>query len=334
MSKGGSRRAFVGALGALWGAPLSAAVALNAQPPGDPRLTTHPQLARALELLNAKRWRELARLVRGHPPDSACVLLDDLGDQSAVDLDTEGLARETFGSTILGALYVNWGWRYRGSGWASSVTEEMGQAFDARLRTARERLDAAVAQDGDDGVAFNFLFRTLKGLSQVGALHTGWAAFERAARKPVRAFAQVADAMSPRWFGSEEYILAFARAQQRALEPASHGLIAQAANEHIFGRMRASGPQAAYAFAAQVGVLGEVGAANDAYMAGGSIEDVYQARYAHGHFSFFFSFLGLHDLARAHLNGLGDFVAAPWDTLDDPIASLEAARALAGIGAT
>jgi hypothetical protein len=258
--------------------------------------------------------------------------LDDIADQSLVDRDLDGLANEDMGSTVAGALLVNWGWRYRGTGVASTVSEDMGRAFEERLRLARTQLEAAVAANHNDGVAFNFLFRTLKGLSDVAAAQTAWSQFETASRKPIRAYSSFGELLTPRWFGSEEFVVGYARTQQAALEPSSRALIAWAANEHILPRWRRSF-QEGFEFASSTGVLGEVGAAHDAFSAGRD-EDVYRAQFAHGHFAFFFWFVGLHDLARPHLVALGDHIVAPWARLGDPIVALQSARDSAGISAT
>lgn len=297
-----TRRAMLAFVGAVV-ARQASATAQSPTPPGDPRLNNHPYLPACLQHLNAKRWADLTTIVRNVTPDSACVLLDDLGDQSDVDLDLAGLTDNAMGETVAGALLVNWGWRYRGTGWARSVTNEMAQAFAERLRTARSHLEQANVADPNDGVAYSFLFQTLKGLSEVQAMATAWPSFQRAERKPIRAYVAFADALTPRWFGSEEYLVGFARTHQAALEPTSHALICYAANEMILSRLRSS-VQTAIEFASQAGVLGEVGAAHDAFLAGAPDQDLYRVRFAHGHFSFFFSLLGLHDLARPHLAGL------------------------------
>lgn len=330
MTGGFTRRTVVGAACGVGGL-VQPAHGQSAPGPGDPRLVNHAGLGAALELLQRGQWQDLSALVSEQTPDGMCVLLDDLGNQSPVDLDMSALTNEANGNTISGALLANWAWRYRGSGAASAVTSTMAQAFSDRLRRARIQLDAAIAADEDDGVAFNFLFRTFKGLSDVQAMRDAWPKFEAATRKPIRAFASFADALTPRWFGSEPIMVTFTRSQQMALEPTSHALIALAANEHIFTRWQDS-LEAAMSFGSDFGVLAEVSAANRSFLAA-TDADIYRARFAHGHFSFFFSFLGLHDLARPHLLNLGNRIASPWTRAEDPVELLQRARALAGIRA-
>jgi len=303
--------------------------------PQDPRLNHHPDLPSALAHMRAQRWSDLTALVSQLPPDSAVVLLDDLGDQSDIDVDLAGLNGSSAGLTIQGTLLVNWGWRYRGSGAAGSVTDEMGAAYEERLRRALESLRAAIAADANDGVAHSFLFRTLKGLSAIDQLEPAWRAFENVTRKPVRAYSQFADALSAKWFGSDELMLGFARANQRSLEPASHALICQVANEVLLRHWRRDGVGAAIDFASRQAVLGEVGAASDAFRALPAPTDFWQTNYANAHFSFFFGFLGLNDHARPYLRSMGDSIAGPWALFgDEAFRMLERARTAAGIEST
>jgi hypothetical protein len=326
-----SRRLFAGSAVACF-APSAWAIV---PPPDNPRFNQHPELQTALGHVRSAAWTELAALVARLPPDSACVLLDDLGDQSEVDLDLSALDRSPMALTTRGALLVGWAWRYRGAGWSSSVSEEMGRAFSERLLRARADLEAAITADSNDGIAYTFLFRALKGLSAVDQLTPAWEAFQNAVRKPVRAFSGFADALSAKWFGSDEVMLGFARTHQRALEPASHALICQVANELLMAHLRRGGVEAGGNFAGQQGVLGEVGAANDAYIALPAPDDFYQANFANGQFSFYFSFLGLSDYARPHLQSMGRLVSGPWTLFgDSAFDMLERARTAAGLATT
>jgi hypothetical protein len=262
------------------------------------------------------------------------VLLDALGDQSEVDVDLAGLASVPAAFTARGALLVSWGWRYRGSGASSTVTDDMAAAFAERLRRARGDLQTAVAEDPNDGVAYSFLIRTLKGLSAVDALAPTWEAFLNAERKPIRAFAGCADSLAAKWFGSDELMLGFARTYQRALEPTSHALIPQVSNEMMLSILRSRGVEAAVAFAGQQAVLGEVGAASEAFSSVPAPDDFYQANFAYAQFSFYFSFLGLSDLARPYLQSMGDALAGPWALFDEEAFAMAArARQAAGLSA-
>jgi len=330
-----TRRRLAAALaGAGVFAPRAAFAQAQAEPPGDPRLANHPRMAEALAHLRARRWRALAQIVRAQTPDGACVLLGNLGDQSEVDLDLVGLERQPMGRTIKGALLVDWGWRYRGSGMSSTVTDEMFNAFEARLTRARTELEAAVAQDGDDGVAFTFLIRLLKGLSQVPAMSAAWEAFQGAARKPIRAYSGYADALAAKWFGSHDFMVAFARLNQEALLPASRALVVQAYHEIIFSLMRGGDAQAGFAFAMQPSVFDEVAAANEAFHAGPVTDDFYQRAFAHAQFSFFFSLVGMNDLARPHMVALGQWIGGPWTLFPDPPGLFERYRQTLGLSAT
>jgi hypothetical protein len=298
---------------------------------------SHPDVTMALSHLQARRWSDLGTLVGGLRPDSACVLLDDLADIAAVDADISGLSEAPLGHMIAGAMYVNWAWSYRGTGFGSTVVGDRAQAFEDRLVLARENLERAIDADLNDGVAYNFLIRTMKGQSDIPALDSLWRSFEsiEVQRKPIRAFAGLADVLSAKWFGSEELMLGFARTQQRALEPASHALICQVANESLVSHLRREGAQAGVDFAAQQSVLGEVGAASEAYQAIPASEDFYHANFANNQFSFFFGFIGLSDYARPYLQSMGRALSGPWTLFDEQAFDmLEVARRAAGLGST
>lgn len=325
-----SRRSFSGAFAAALLASSDVS-AQTAEPPGDSRLIQHANAPEARARLMARDWSGLAELVRALSPDSACVLLYDLGDATNVDLDLSGLIGFPMGHTIAGSLWVNWGWRYRGSGAGSTVTGAMLEAFRERLSLARESLEHGIDADAHDGVAYNHLIRTLKGQSEVGALQSVWMAFQDVDRKPIRAYAGFADALSAKWFGTHELMLQFALTYQRALEPASHALVAQALNEFVLAQLRRRGgpsmdinPEA----------ITLVVAANDAFLAAPPPADRYQALFAHYHFSFLFAMIGMNDIARPHIVAMDGAVGGPWALLSDPFATLEAYRSTLGISET
>lgn len=329
-----TRRAFAVSAGAFGFAPAAARAQAVAEPPGDPRLSNHRHVDAALRHLQARQWADLAALVRGETPDGACVLLDDLSDRAEVDLDLSGLERQRMGRVIAGALRVNWGWRYRGTGFANTVTPDMLAAFYERLDAARQDLEAAIDRDRNDGVAFAFLIRTLKGLSGLQALESVWEDFQAAGRRPVRGYSGYADALSAKWFGSHEIMLGFARTYQRALEPASHALIPHAYHEAIFSLWRNRGLEAAVGFAAQDSVAGEVAAVSEAFLAAPASADYYNRVFAHAQFSFFFGLLGLDDLARPHMVAMGHWIGGPWAMFDDAPERIARYRAILGLSAT
>lgn len=330
-----TRRALAGGLTLL---PFGGRAA--AQTPATPRssqFVDHPEASAALSLLQAKRWQDLSALVRSLGPDSAVVLLGDVTDLADVDSDVAGLGDVPMGHTMLGAFYVNWAWAYRGTGVGSTVVGDRLQAFVDRLGRARESLERAIDSDANDGVAYTFLIRTLQGQNAVPALDSLWGDFERVERqrKPIRAFVAMEDVLSAKWFGSDELMLGFARAQQRALEPASQALVCQVANEMLIARLRRGGVEDAVNFAAQEGVLGEVGAASDAYLALPAPEDFYQANFANSQFSFFFAFLGLADHSRPYLQAMDRRLASPWTLFEEEAFNmLDRARIAAGLEST
>lgn len=287
----------------------------GAPPPDLTDLSDHPDLARALDMATHKRWRELCELVRALPPQSAYVLVRDIGDATEVDLDISGLAQQRMGRTIMGSCCLSWSWRYRGNGWSSAVSALAFREFFRRLGAARDHLVAALDADRDDGVAAALLIGAQMGLQDEPAMRNAFERFAAAARRPVGGYSTFAYAISDKWYGTQEEMLTFARAHAGDLLPASEGLVPEAHVETMFRMMDASNPaiqQVAGGYLSAPQVLQEIEAANTAYLAAPAPADSFAALFAHGQFSFAFYVAGQNDLARPHFVALQGRRAGPW----------------------
>lgn len=327
-----NRRAFAATLGVSVVATLTARA--QSVPSPDVPFTSHPLLARASEELRQRNWGRLASLVRDLPPQSACVLLDDLGDATPIDLEIALLERHPVGRTIMGGLLVNWGWRFRGTGSGSTVRPTAFAEFQERLQAAKMQLAVALADDKDDGVAASFLIRTEKGLEDLPAIDSAFALLEQAERRPIAGYAGYADAISAKWYGSQERMRGFARQHVRSLPPSSHALIAQAHVESMFALARSSNPERASrapSYLVDDFVRSELVDANNAFLAGPPDQDHHANRFAHGQFSYAFMAMGEHELARPHVQALGASPAGPWTLLPDPRLAWESLRRTLGL---
>jgi hypothetical protein len=297
--------------------PIAASFAANAQTSPSPEAyrTRHPALRQAVDHFTHRQWGYLARLVRALPPESACVLIDDIGDVTAIDATIDGLAREVMGGTIAGGLLVNWGWRIRGSGFGASVGQAAFSEFQRRLQGAREALNGALARDADDGIAAAFLIRTEKGRQDLEAADVAFQKFEQSTRRPIAGYSDYADAISAKWYGSSERMLGFARQHRASLTPESQGLIPQAHIEAMWSLARSSDAQSvasASSYFTGNFVRAEIMTANDAFHSASPDPDVYANRFAYGEFSFAFVQMGERDLARPHVAGMGSAPWGPW----------------------
>lgn len=304
-----NRRTF--SLGLSAGLLVGSQARAQTVPGNDTRIGDHPNLAGALQYFNARNWRDLCNLVKALPPQSASSLIEYLGDISALDAPTIGLDREQGGATIAGGLFAKWAWRYRGSGPGATVTTDASVLFEQRLQTAKQDLESALAADPDDGVASAFLMRVHKGLGDLQGVDQAFHRFELARRPLIGGYAQYADAISGKWYGSQQRMLGFARQHKGSMLPQSQGLIAQAHNETMMAMGSEGGPNYFHADA----VRAEIIAANDAFHAQPPDPDNFENRFAYGAFAFSFMEMNEPDLARPHVAGMGGTPADPWSRL-------------------
>src|SRR5262249_8619520 len=152
--------------------------------------------------------------------------IDEMGDVTAIDAPIDGLAREAMGSTIAGGLFVNWGWRIRGSGYGAEVGQDAFSQFQSRLQRAQDALRQALSQDANDGTAASFLIRTEKGRQDLEAADDAFRRFEQCVRRPIAGYSNYADTISAKWYGSSERMLGFARQHRASLMPESQALVA------------------------------------------------------------------------------------------------------------
>jgi len=324
-----SRRTAVGALTAA----LCSASGSRAQPAPTQNASQHPAHAAALTHLRNRDWAALSAATVALAPQSASVLLGDLGDSTPFGVDLAGLEALPMGCTIAAAIEVEWAWRHRGSGVSSTVTEAGWRGFEAQLSAARAHVERAARADRNDGVAHAIGLRVARGLSDRDGLDRGLHSYLIAARRPVGGLSAYMVSITSKWLGSEEECLRFARAMWRLDPPASCGLLPHAHFECWQSRgLEGADELARYFGAAEV--RAEIMAADDRFDAGPPDSDAYANLYAHGRFSFVFAIMDERERARRHFLAMGDRVAGPWADLPDPRAAVRIAREALGLGAT
>ncbi|MCP5557891.1 MAG: hypothetical protein H7A55_09085 [Verrucomicrobiaceae bacterium] len=116
--------------------------------------------------------------------------------------------------TLIAEIEVKEGWKARGSGWASTVTEEGWRGFEQHLSSARQNLVSAWKARPDAPWAASLMIPvTMAGHGLPGLNEREW--FDRATtaifdHSP--AYTNLLLALLPRWGGSHEQMLDFAKA--------------------------------------------------------------------------------------------------------------------------
>jgi hypothetical protein len=109
-------------------------------------------------------------------------------------------------------FYIDYAWEARGSGWAKDVTPDGWRLFGDRLRLAEEALDTAWKNDATLAEAPLLAMRLQTGLGKGREEMEVW--YQRAIKFPQNRYEAVRQKLwflEPRWYGSEEEMLAFAR---------------------------------------------------------------------------------------------------------------------------
>lgn len=114
------------------------------------------------------------------------------------------------GQLTRGMQLESWAWDARGSGWASSVTQEGFRLFHERLERARRQLEAAIENNPFDWEARGWLLSVGIGLSHsrqhIDDLFAEAVAVNPAAFQAYRAKYKY---LQPRWFGTVDDLLEF-----------------------------------------------------------------------------------------------------------------------------
>lgn len=280
----------------------------------------HPNLSAAADLFARARWQDLADHLNTLPPQSALVLLGDLGESTAsvaAAPDLDAFADAKGGAGLAGAMMIVWAWLSRGTGNRVTNPEE----FSRRLLIGKSYLEKAVSDDADDGIALTASIRCAKGFGDRDHLRELLPKLLLARRTPVGGLTEYANALTERWGGSDEDLLGFARHHVDAMPPASFGLIADAhadiamnkwardlfsSKNPIFGMQK---------FLEKGGVPEEIVDAHNRFIALPANLDDYAMRLAHAQFSLVFRCLNKKDLLNFHIERQGSYIDGAWRML-------------------
>lgn len=169
---------------------------------------------------------ELAIRAQRHPDDLAFVV-EACGDWAKPENWLEDWARERPRSAAMhlvrGIQYTKWAWVARGSGW---VPRNYGD-FIERLSMADAEFESAATASPKDPTPWAWMVQTAKGL-QLGQEEVLRRVAEAARRWPghTAAYLFAVDALSPKWGGSAEAMLAVAREAMARAKPGSNAHVA------------------------------------------------------------------------------------------------------------
>jgi hypothetical protein len=212
---------------------------------------------------------------------------------------------------VKGAHAVQWAWEARGSGTASTVSQEQFAVFFRRLKVAEDNLDEAVSRDPGDATAWAELITTALG-RQLGIEEAERRFKEVVARHRWHraAHARMLQQKCAKWGGSNELALAFARDTVEQM-PAGCTLGSMVAVAHFEAALQADGPIEDQLSRPEV--LAEVHAAADRSVRHPEFRRIPGHQTADGWFALVFHLAGDHGAAAERFDAIGDMpTELPW----------------------
>lgn len=279
----------------------------------------HPRMPNALNLLNRAQWNELVSQLAAEPPQSAFVLLRDLGSMGPPSENTqilEGLASTKGGATIAGAIMLGWAWLSRGVEYRIKDPDEFGR----RLDMTASYLDAALVEAPDDGMALTHYIGVAKSSDDRELLGELMRRLQMAPRKPLGWLTAYANALSERWGGSDEALIEFSKSHANAMPPGSYGLIPDAYTDialQKWSRDIFSSNIAHFGmekFLRKGNIVAEIEEAHERFVSAPADPDLYAMRLAHAQFSLAFRSLGMTERTKYHIAGQGLLIDGAWRT--------------------
>ena len=134
------------------------------------------------------------------------------GHETPFDAD---VARDPIWQTVRGMYHIRIGWDARGGGTADTVTSDGANTLFARCEMAVNDLEHAAITSPDDETPYVFMMGAARGLSDQDL---GEEAYRNATKRNPNSWAaafQRVEWLSPRWFGTVEKVLEYARAESK-----------------------------------------------------------------------------------------------------------------------
>ncbi|WP_326551644.1 hypothetical protein [Micromonospora sp. NBC_01813] len=295
--------------------------------------TSYPEHVELRAALDKADWAAASELITGQPPGAGT---DLIWYASTVDTAHEVARRQHdtdpsdgTAAALLGACLIKQAWAVRTRARAEFVSQEQFREFFRILRIAERVLIDATAYHPDNCAAWSYRLVTARGL-ELGQAEIR-RRYDRLAEIDPHHLAgqrQLLQQLCPKWGGSFEQMLAFARQAVAAAPPgALNGRLLAEAHAEQWLELKGSAlrdfrkdPQVRQELrdAAARSVLHP--AATRAY---GWVE-------AHNAFAMIFSVIGDHAGAAPHFAAVGNVIAADaWAYVNNPVASFGRFRKLA-----
>ncbi len=294
-------------------------------------LIQFPELGAIRQATLAGAWEPVAGYIdswRGEDPQRASFAAWTVAETEGVEDTLAAQDPTPLVRAVIAMLRIRHAWDIRGSGRASTVSEDQWDGFRAKLVEAeRELVELAALDPGDELVAQVRLI-TARGLS-LGLSEAQRRYARLAAVSPANIGAQTAhlQTLAPKWAGSNELMFEFARSAVRDQPGTSAGRLVAIAHYERWLDLPSdeSGP-----YAGTAEVQDEIVAAADASVFHPDYEPGLRWITDHSYFACMHGIGGRPDLARRHFEALGAVAdLAAWRYLGDARAEHDADRAAA-----
>lgn len=287
-------------------------------------IDTVPEFAGIRNALAADDWPTAEQLLRELPPDEAAYALEMIADREGIEtLLEQAVAADPASAcarTALARRCIAIGWGIRTGARAEDVSPEQFEAFRSWLVRAEQLLIDACAADGSFVPAWGARVLTARAL-EVGATEAArrYDRIRRLSPHDFPAQTHMLQYLLPKWAGSEEQALAFAREAAADAPPGSHnGALVPIVHIERWLDLDAGKPGAAYM--AQQAVVDELtGAASRSVLHDDYVGGPLGVQ-AHSCFAMAFWLAGRNERAAVHFAALGDRATEfPWMyTFDAP----------------
>ncbi len=127
-----------------------------------------------------------------------------------------------FAHAATGISFIRYGWHARGSGWGNTITDQGQRLFRERLLTARDHLEKAHALDPSDPIVPARLIDVARGLgSEPAEMEKQFQRAIQADQTEYQSYYCKLNYLMPKWYGTEQIMLNFAREAARRAPPKS-----------------------------------------------------------------------------------------------------------------
>lgn len=200
----------------------------------DPTVNDHDLVREVQITLSSGDWTAFKKNLQTLPPETAFVLLRELGEQLPLDADIEKIIdsmADVEGQIVAGASYMVRATRIRGMDMADRVQEENWQPYFSCRDRSEQLLRNALRHDRKNGLAAAwFMAAAVDGDDEVKDEAAEF--LQNAANVPISGYSKLLSANAQKWGGSHDAMWQVARDCAELKWPWSGALIAKAHYEH------------------------------------------------------------------------------------------------------